>query len=189
MSTRVESLRLILQEPLAYLHPQRLSLPSMFDSPSSRAALNRLLLSGLGLQGQWLETVGTAPWTELWLKHWRLLPGIAGLLGAHECWPRLARGASMQVLTPAQRAFARCSIGGRSSNAGEGKVSLVDVEAAGLNALLGWREKLPEVLIQRLPLQFSPETVDVQRSMAAMKPDASLFILAVQHARIHSKLN
>lgn len=178
-----ESLQRILAEPLSYLHPQRLSLPSQFDGAEARSLLDRMLLEGLDLQGPWPATPLSAM-GNLWIGHWRELPYIARLIGAYCLMPDLAQGAALLRLPLSLRRFAGYRLGTRRGASIEGSSDpLEQVEAAGLNALWSWREQVPPMLLERLILQFSEPVVGLSRQWPITEPDPALFFLAVQHAR------
>lgn len=186
MRPGTEALQAILCEPLDYLHPRRGQLPTLLDVPQARALLNQVLLRELKLDIPHPDALERTPWSDLWVRNWQRLPLVARLMGAQLSWPALARGARLRELEPAVRAFARVDLGHRACFAQPqpclGEDSL---EALGLNMLMAWKAQIPEVLMQRLPLQFSPSVVALQQSLSARQPNVSLFILAVQHARIH----
>jgi type III secretion system OrgA/MxiK family protein len=181
----LERLRQILAEPLAYLHPQRLVIPAGFEEAEARRLLNRIVLEGLELQGPWpsMPLTGVA---RQWVRHWRRLPYIASLLGAYRLMPDLARGAALRCLPVSVRRFAGYSLGARSGLPFEGSpVAMEQVEAAGLNALWSWHGQVSSMLLERLALQFSEPVVRLHRQWPVLKPDPTLFFLAVQHARLH----
>ena len=181
----VDCLQGILENPLNYLHPQRLSVPTGFDGPDARKMLERMLLEGLELQGPWPSAPLTAVAIQ-WVRHWRQLPYIARLMGAYRLMPDLAQGATLLRLPLSLRRFAGYRVGGRSGLPIErSRVSVEQVEAAGLNALWSWHEHVPPMLLQRLTLQFSQPVVSLHRQWPVTEPDTALFFLAVQHARLY----
>lgn len=92
----------------------------------------------------------------------------------------------MRQLDASTRAFARIELGNRPTVAiCEAQALEPSLDALGLAALTAWRHYIPEALMQRLFLQFSPRVVEVQQTLPILAPNSSLFILAVQHARIH----
>ena len=186
MRRATEALRAILQQPLDYLHPHRGVVPALFDEPAARALLNQSLLRGLALSCPDPQQLKRNPWTDCWVAHWQHLPAVARLMGAYLMWPQLARGARMRELNVPTRAFARIDLGKRPTVA----VSETDgleqsLGAMGLAALAAWHQHIPEALMQRLFLQFSPRVVELQQTLPLLAPNPSLFILAVQHARFH----
>ena len=186
MLNRAEVLQAILDKPLDYLHPHRGVLPVMFDNPSARTALNQMLLRKLGLASTDPHQLERNFWTEQWIKNWSLLPSVARLMGAQLLWPQLAKGARMFQLEPQLRAFARVDLGHRAPGSVSDKVGLdQSIAALGLGALLAWDSHIPQALMERMLLQFAPAVVTLEQSLQAQKPNSSLFILAVQHARIH----
>ncbi|RII78287.1 hypothetical protein [Pseudomonas monteilii] len=181
-----EALRAILQQPLDYLHPHRGVVPALFGEPAARALLNQSLLRGLELSCPDPQQLKRNRWTDCWVAQWQHLPAVARLMGAHLMWPQLARGARMRELDAPTRAFARIDLGSRPTVA----VSEADgleqsFGALGLAALAAWHQHIPEALMRRLLLQFSPRVVELQKNLPLLTPNPSLFILAVQHARIH----
>jgi type III secretion system OrgA/MxiK family protein len=178
-------LQQILAEPLDYLHVERLRIPLGFEGPEARHALNRIVLDGLAPQGPW----PTAPLNTVadhWVQQWHQLPCIALLMGAWRLFPDLARGGALQQLPASVRRFASCSVGVRGGLPVEpSSLSMRQVEAAGFNALRGWSEHIPALLLERLSMQFAPQVVDLQRQWPTSEPDAALFFLAVQHARLY----
>lgn len=190
MLQRADALRVILHQPLDYLHPERGVVPRMFQGPAARAVLNRSLLRGLGLSVPDLQEIERTPWSDLWVAHWRRLPVIARLMGAQLLWPRLARGARMRELDASTRAFARIDLGDRPSVEISEEISEKEelepsISALGFSVLVAWQPYIPEALMRRLTLQFSPRAVELQQDLPAQRPNPSLFTLAVQHARIH----
>jgi len=181
----VDCLQGILENPLNYLHPQRLSVPTGFDGPDARKLLERMLLEGLELQGPWPSAPLTAV-ANLWVRHWRELPYIAGLMGANRLMPDLAQGAALLRLPLSLRRFAGYRLGARRGPAIKcSPVSIEQVEAAGFNALWSWREHVPPMLLELLILQFSEPVVRLSRQWPVTEPDTALFFLAVQHARLY----
>jgi len=181
----LECLGRILAEPLAYLHPQRLVVPTGFEGDEARDLLNRIVLEGLVLQGPWpsLPLTGVA---KQWVRHWRQLPYIASLMGACRLRAELACGAALLGLPGSVRRFASFNLEARERLAIEcPPVSLEQVQAAGLNALWGWHGYIPSPLLERLDLQFCEAVVHLHRQWPVTKPDPTLFFLAVQHARLH----
>ncbi|MCA4963415.1 hypothetical protein [Pseudomonas sp. Y24-6] len=185
MSQASEALELILRQPFAYLHAERGRLPALFAAPGPRAVLDQALLRGLGLSAEPL-TLPAHSWAEAWVRHWRRLPAVARLMGAQLGWAQLAIGARLRELDQPTRSFARLGLGERCASPICDTDGVLDtLDAMGLNALLAWHAHIPPALMQRLILQFSPRVVALQRAMPAQQPNASLFVLAVQHARLH----
>lgn len=185
MSQPSEALELILRQPFAYLHPERGGLPARFTAPAARALLDQALLLGLGLSAEPVPLPAHS-WAQAWVRHWRRLPAVARLMGAQLGWAQLAIGARLRELDEPTRSFARLCLGERCARPirdADGVLETLD--ALGLNALLAWQAHIPPALLQRLALQFSPRVVALQQAMPAQKPNASLFVLAVQHARLH----
>lgn len=181
--SHVESLQVILAEPLSYLHPLRLQVPAGFETPEVRKQLNLMVLEGLELQGPWPSTP-LSPMAHQWVGHWRQLPYIASLMGAYLLMPALSRGAGWRRLPLSLRRFAGYSLGPRSRLPIDHQPVTSDcVEAAGLNALWSWHAQVPHVLLQRLVLQFSEAVVSQHRQWPVPEPDTALFFMAVQHAR------
>ena len=180
-----ERLRRILDEPLDYLHPQRLQLPAGFNHGKARDALNRILLEGMDSP----EAATSMPLTavaQLWIRTWGQLPYIACLIGAWRLFPQLVRGKVLQQLPAPVRQFAGCRPGPRVCLPLEGSCAVLhQVEAAGFNALVGLAKYIPPPLLQRLSLQFSPAVVDQQAQWPDAVADTTLFFLAVQHARLY----
>jgi len=185
MPSRTERLQQILADPLGYIHPQRLSVPAMLDTPAARRVLGDILFEGLW-PGQRAEDIVRSALIDLWIDNWSLLPRVALLMGVQASWPHLARGAVMRQLDPDARAFGACSVAPRLETLAlpDGDIAEVLV-ALGLGKLLAWRPHLPQGLIEPLLLQFPPQVVELQRRLPASTPDAALLTLAIQHARIH----
>ena len=181
----VERLRRILDEPLDYLHPQRLQLPAGFNHAEARHALNQILLERMDSP----EASTSMPLTavaQLWIRTWRQLPYIACLIGAWRLFPQLVRDKVLQQLPAPMRHFAGCRPGPRVCLPLERSCAVLhQVEAAGFNALVGLSGFIPPPLIQRLPLQFSPLVVDQHAQWPDAAADSTLFFLAVQHARLY----
>lgn len=186
MPPRTDALRAILCQPLDYLHPDRGVVPHMFGVPAARAVLNRSLLRALGQSLPDPQQIERDPWTNLWVTHWQRLPAVAHLMGAQLLWPQLAYGARMRELDASVRAFACIDLGSRPPAMVIEEHGLEpSLSAVGLGALVAWHRHIPDALIQRLFLQFSPRVVELQQALPAQMPNSSLFILAVQYARIH----
>lgn len=186
MRNRTESINAILHNPLDYLHPQRGSLPSLFTAANVRSRLNRIVLHGLWLSPVDARQIERNQWTALWMANWKRLPTVALLMGAQLMWPQLARGARISELEPSVRAFARADVGPRSLVCAPGDGDLEQsIRALGLGVLAAWDSYIPAAFMQRLPLLFAPRVVELQQTLPAQEPNASLFLLAVQHARLH----
>ncbi|MBT2339695.1 MULTISPECIES: secretion system protein [Pseudomonas] len=180
----VECLRRIFAEPLGYLHPQRLLIPREFEGAEARSLLNRMLLDGLSMP-VWLPSVRLTGVAKQWVRHWRQLPFIALLMGAYRLMPELARGAALRCLPASVRRFAGYHLGARGDLPIDRlPISMEQIEAAGLNALWSWHQQVPPWLLERLALQFSEPVVRLHRQWPVPKPVPTLFLLAVQHARL-----
>ncbi|WP_434601353.1 secretion system protein [Pseudomonas sp. Z4-7] len=181
-----ECLQAIQDEPLAYLHRQRLVLPAGFDGPQVRSLLNRMVLEGLALQRSAVPPAPLTAVAQQWVRHWQQLPYIARLIGAARLMPGLARGAALLRLAEPVRRFACYGFGSGGALMHDGSpVSVEQVDAAGLNALSSWSGQVPPMLLERLLLQFTEPVVHLHRQWPLSKPDPALFFLAVQHARLH----
>jgi len=182
-SSLAERYQRILDQPLDYVHAGRLQLPLAIDLPAVHAALNPFIVQGLPAEH------GTPVFQqngEVLIHHWRVLPRVARLLGAYLQLGFLARGAALRELDASQRAFAACELGERSATPVHSELLLQErLAALGLNTLLDWRGSLPDALIERLLLQFSPDVVALQSQIPAQRPRPSLIVLAVQHARFY----
>jgi hypothetical protein len=107
-------------------------------------------------------------------------------MAAQMLWPKLARGARSRELDASTRAFARIDLGDRPHvEIDENEELEPSISALGLSALAAWSPYIPEALMQRLTLQFSPRAVELQKKRPTLMPNSSLLTLAVQHARIH----
>ena len=191
MPARNDQLQRVLIHPLTYLHPHHLQVPSSMDTPQTRDLLDDIVLQGLGLSDG-LADVERSPVTDLWLEYWDLLPTVARLIGTQAAWPHLARGAAIRKLSRSVRAFGSCSIAPRLAEfeaLEDGELLVEQLDAVGLNALLAWRGRVALALLERLPLQFSPQVIARQQLLAPTTPDAALLALAIQHARIHSQFD
>jgi type III secretion system OrgA/MxiK family protein len=182
---RAEVLHAILHQPLDYLHPDRATFPPMFRTREAQVALNQALLRSLGARPD-LQKIECNPWINLWVTNWHRLPTVARLIGAQLSWFQLARGARIRELDAFTRSFAHINLGERLPfMVNEDHRVELTISALGLGVLVSWQSRIPEVLIERLLLQFSPQVVELQRTFPAQKPYPSLLILAIQHARIH----
>lgn len=183
--SHVEQLQRILDEPLSYLHPQRLSLPAGFEGFETLDQLNRIVSEGCATEGL-RPLVPLSGMARQWVRLWEQLPYIARLMGAHRLMPDLAQGAGLLRLPLSLRRFAGYHLGPRSGLPTEcSPVSMEHVEAAGLHALWSWQEQVPPMLLERLILQFAEPVVRLRNQWPATKPDTALFFLAVQHARLY----
>jgi len=181
-----EALHVLLNQPLDYLHPARGAVALRLQGPASRQLLNRLVLRELGLSCPAPEALALGACGQMWLRHWQQLPRIAWLMGGQLMWPQLALGARMGQLDAPSRAFARMDLGVRRA-CGQAPPANLDclLRASGLNALMAWRDIVPWALVERLPLLFSPQEVQMQRAMPAQPVNSLLFFLAVQHAQFN----
>lgn len=185
MTSSGERWQRIFAEPLNYLHAQRLTVPTGFETPDARRMLNQIVLDGLSMQGPWPAMPQTAI-AQVWVRQWRQLPHIASLMGAWRLFPQLALGGALQHLPASLRQFASCNPGARLQlPIAPSFSSIQQVEAAGFNALSGWSDWMPQSLLDRLALQFSAQVIDLHKQWPVAEPDPTLFFLAVQHARLH----
>ncbi|KPA90796.1 Bacterial type III secretion apparatus protein (OrgA MxiK) [Pseudomonas asplenii] len=184
MSELDQCLRRILWQPLDYLAAGRLHLTEAFTGEPARQALNRILLEGLQLP---MSLPAPGSFSRVWIRQWRHLPQIARLMGAQRLWPELARGARMGLLSAQERDFARRAIGPRRAWALSVDHPLLEqVEGVGLAELLAFSEELPAALSERVRLLFPETVVAWQARLPVVRPDPTLFFLAVQHVRHHS---
>lgn len=183
---RLAELQRVLTSPLEYLHPERFSVPLLMDTAEARTHLNALIVQGMGWADSETQDTVAAPWLGYWLQHWEELTLIAGIIGAQLQRAQLARAGALLHLDTAQRAFIRADLDLRSHACRPEGASVAQwVQATGLNALLAWETHMPRALMQRLPLQFSPQVAAWQQAMPALPMDIPLFFLAVQHAQLH----
>jgi type III secretion system OrgA/MxiK family protein len=173
----------VMFDPLAYIHPERLHLPAIFDSPAQRAAINRLLIARYRLDlprlPQPLQSARPRNETEeLLLKHWLHLPQIVFLLGCQRLRLALARRGGLLRLPASARAFITLpllppALQGEPANESETGPSAGRARSAvapapdhatllrhGLRQLDLGLGGLPALLAQRLPLLFAPEIDD-----------------------------
>lgn len=155
--------------------------------PAVRSVLDPLLLRSLGLLPIANDLPGVTRWQSLWLRHWTLLPRVAGLIGAYLQFGALAKGAALRELSAAQVRFALCTLGPRAPVAWPIGPSVAQrADALGLKVLQSWHGHLAAGVLDRLLLQFSPDVVEWAATLPEQPMRPSLFCLAVQHARLHS---
>lgn len=189
MSTLNERYRRILEHPLDYLHPQRLELTAQLDTQAVRQALEPLLTQALELPRGALDLAWHNPWSTTWLRHWQRLPRVAALMGAYLQFGQLTRGAALTRLSVDERRFAACAFGQRAPLPASLNAPLAQrTRAQGLKVLLGWERKIPQALLQALPLQFSPAVAALAFQLPAQAEHPTLFAMALQHARFHSHM-
>lgn len=183
---QTEALRKILFEPLDYLHPHRATIPAVFEGKQARMIVNQALLRGFKFGKCDNQQTVLGPWAERWVVHWSRLTTVAYLMGVQLAGTQLAVGGRLCMLEPFARTFLRVNLRGHT------QVILADEDdletsltALGLSALLSWKLHIPEALIERLPLLFAPRVVTLQKSLPPQTLNSSLFLLAVQHARIN----
>ncbi|VVP32748.1 Oxygen-regulated invasion protein OrgA [Pseudomonas fluorescens] len=187
MAPSAKALRKVLTQPLDYLHTERFSVPLLLNTDEARRQLNALIVQGMGWGGdREAESTELCAWSRYWLHNWQHLPRVASLMGCQLHRSDLARAGAMLRLDPVHRAFIRADLGRCVDTPQPDGASVMQwVQATGLNALQAWDCIIPQALMQRLPLQFSPQVVAWQRAMPRLPMETTLFCLAVQHAQLH----
>lgn len=166
----------LIDQPLQWMHPQRVGLPGAFDASAVGALLNPMI-------NQQFSPLTEHPAHRWWAEHWPLMAPAATLLGAYRLWPHLAWGGLSQRLSPAQRRFAGLALGPREPMAPAPEEPLeLRLAAGGLRALL---DALPDCpgLHQRVPLVFSPRAQQLASAWPTQPYPFATIVQAVQHAR------
>ncbi|AZF10372.1 hypothetical protein C4J93_2174 [Pseudomonas sp. R2-37-08W] len=177
-------LRHIMFDPLAYLHPSRLSRTINLSSARQRSALNGIFLDALP------NAMPATPEVDSvyahWVRYWHRLPHIALALGAQQLRQHLAQGGTWLCLPEQAQAFASCKLREAREEEKTSLVSVAQVQACGLSALLAWREWVPEALVARLPLLFPEKIVELQGTQPIPSADLLIFKLALQNDQNYS---
>jgi type III secretion system OrgA/MxiK family protein len=192
----------VMFDPLAYIHPDRFSLPPGFDTPAQRSVINRLLLTRYQLTSEAMPAAlpalsarqGDGDAAKLVLNHWFSLPQIVFLLGCQRLRPALSRRGAVLRLPAAAQAFLALPLlmqAGRADEASEASKAM----APDRNALMreGARQlhltlgELPAALTRRMALLFTPAFDDaaVQDDFHDMRDPAHALTLtmAIQHVK------
>lgn len=208
MPTRMQ---IVMFDPLAYIHPERLPLPmSMsagFDAPAQRAAINTMLLDRYRLSAEPVPQ-RQAEAAKLLLRYWFRLPQIAFLLGCQRLRLALSRrGLLLRLPAQAQlfmtlpllcnagldackQAVLRCL----ESDSGRGPDhdTLLRHGVRQLHLSLGG---MPDALAQRLPLLLAPSFDAAADSGGAVRADgvadrtpedALILTMAIRHVEKYS---
>jgi type III secretion system OrgA/MxiK family protein len=187
----------VMFDPLAYIHPDRFSLPPGFDTPAQRMAINRLLLTRYQLTSEAMPAVLPARQNDaakLVLNHWFVLPQIVFLLGCRRLRLALSRRGAVLRLPAAAQAFLALPLlmqAGRADEASEAsnamapdRNALMREGARQLHLTLG---ELPAALSRRMALLFAPAFDDaaVQDDFHDMRDPAHALTLtmAIQHVK------
>lgn len=191
------SLAQILFDPLSYIHPQRLRLPSSLNTPRQRALVNRMLLEDAPDANHLRQQIGAHP--HRLLRHWARLPYICSLVGSQLLKSDLARGGRSLRLPapvrffmslPLQQIIAAEENGSDAAGARgapDGADALMQVLGAGLPRILDWQRQAPAALLDRMRLLF-PAQLDAcfEEARNPMRA-ADLFLIsqAIQYAKNH----
>lgn len=176
------ALQRVLFDPLSYLHPQRLRLPSNLTACSTaREAVNDLLLIALRLEVE-VGPVELTPLAKQWIYHWYRLPQTAYLIGCHYQRAELAWKGGLFSLPTWAGSFAALNLSTQVAKSAEHVVSHRELMKTGYAHLQLWNKQLPKALAQRLPLLF-PTYVDTVTAQSAVDP--LILTLALQHAQIY----
>ena len=144
----------IMYDPLSYIHPERMSLPKLFNTPRQRGIINDMLIHQLELP------VGLQPPTSILERqlvlNWMRLPYISTLIGAQLLKADLGWQGNLLHLSSSVRNFIsfRLSVAKRGSRHSKGM--LEDVQKCGLQHLLLWQRQASKVLKERMALLFPP---------------------------------
>jgi len=197
MPTRLQT---VMFDPLAYVHPQRLSLRGGCEAPAQRAAINDMLFDRYALSSC-LDLARGEPAATLLLKHWFRLPQIVFLLGCARMRVALSRR-GMSLRLPANvQAFMRLPVLRQSMPdrvsaevLPTGASARLDRDALsyyGLRQLRAGAGDIPPALAQRLPLLFAPSFDEAARhagegraNVGGRTPeDVLILTMAIQHAK------
>lgn len=174
--------RLMMFDPVSYIHPGHFALPESLSSPRQRAVVNEILIVALGLDTHWpFDRVGIAE--RAWLLNWRRLPQVAYLMGCQALKAGLCRRAALLSLPAWATAFARLPLLEPTSPTGPHPPSHADLLAEGFSRLTAMAAPLPEPVRQRLPLLFASNVARIAHCPGAF--DLRLFVTALQYAKKH----
>lgn len=172
-----DALQRILFDPLSYLHPQRVQIPTnLTANPAARVVVNEILLRAFRLENYCADPT---PLARQWIYHWHHLPQTAYLIGCHTLRAELAwSGWSLNLPIWANdfTAIALPAVVSRGQVIPSHDLLL----KTGYARLQAWTLRLPKPLAQRFPLLF-PSYIDT----AAPQPAADILLLtlALQHAQ------
>lgn len=144
----------IMYDPLSYIHPERMCLPKLFNTPHQRGIINGMLMDQLGLPTG-LQPVISILESQLVLN-WKRLPYISTLIGVQLLKADLGWQGNLLHLSISVRSFMSLRLGVARRHSKYSKGVLEDVQRVGLRHLLLWQPKASKVLKERMALLFPP---------------------------------
>lgn len=144
----------IMYDPLSYIHPQRMCLPKLFDTPRQRGVINDILMHQLGLPAR-LESVSSILERQLVLN-WTQLPYISTLIGAQLLKADLGWEGNLLHLSSSVQFFMSRRLDVAKPHSRYSEEVLEDVQKIGLQHLLLWQLEASETLKKRMALLFPP---------------------------------
>ncbi|MFH5255802.1 hypothetical protein ACGTRS_31670 [Burkholderia semiarida] len=179
----------ILLDPLAYIHPARLTLPGGMGGAEQRSVLNALIIDAYRLPIDLKAQLSHAE-RDL-IDAWSILPDVCALIGAQLLKAELAWGGAQMSLPHRIRRFASFPVRQPMISSGAHQRRLREsglpyVQAVGLEHLLAWQKDAAPALRARVKLPFAPE---IDAFAPALQPDApgDVFLVhqAIQYAKNH----
>jgi len=182
--TKVTSLQHILYDPCGWIHPGRFVLPKMLNSAGCQSVFNTLLIRHYGLSVDHSEiSVGSI--TEAIVENWLILPHVVFLLACKQYRAPLLYQGEFRHMEKYVQDF--CS----HPSANEQPIRIcqpvtLDILMAGsLQILMGFNKKIPQSLIQRIPLLFDEKHLQLNSFNFLSEVSTIDFKLAIQYAKNH----
>lgn len=169
----------ILYDPIAWIHPQRFSLPNGFSSPRCRRIFNDMLLAHFALATGALDYEND---NERYLiRHWHRLPEAAFMAACQRYRSSLFRHGLWWKLDSAVRQFALLSLSPCSDDIRHA-ITLEDIRAASVREMLTFASNVSDAMKTRLPLLFPKHGNELHTSFPVVEQNALLIRMAIQHA-------
>ncbi|MFP7609880.1 hypothetical protein [Serratia quinivorans] len=171
-------------DPLSWIDPGRLSLPTCLTGVRCRSIVNQVLLSSLELT----HAVMPEPLngiSRLFIREWWLLREAGFLLACQRYRASLALRGRIPPQPARVTQFSQLALLESQHLQGDSLLTVEMMHHRAALELLPFSCLLPEWLRQRLPLLFPPLSAEAKKGHGAHSADILLLKLAIQHAKRH----
>lgn len=181
---KVNALDLILYSPCAWINPQRLVIPALFNTPECLSLLNEMIIKHFRLSTD-CQNIMAGSLAELMIKNWSLLPQVAWLLACRYHRDALLYQGGMADFSREIQLFCTLSESARQPVIIGRPITTEILEVTGMQFLLSLAPFLPEALVQRIPLLFCEADSLTQTSTGSVSINILDFQLTLQYAKNH----
>lgn len=173
----------ILFDPLSWMHPQRLHLAPALRGSQQRSVINSMIINALAWSNE--RPAMNNPLTRQFIEHWCILPQITLLIACQRHRAELTRQGRICRLPSWVRPFAELALVDSVAGPLAAPLSTSTLLSWGKHELLVSGKFLPNELLQRVSLLFSPDVEYELPPPQAADANPLLLKLAFQYAKTH----